>query len=150
MHLSSSKQFISVLLFPLLTLLLGIGIGSAYKDTVVVPSQGSTSGSTLIKQNELPQEKNLGVFWDVWKRLEKEHPDSKKITEKEFIYGAIKGLASSINDPYTYFLTPTESKEFTTSLNGELEGIRRSSYCGCHITRHPCRKIWITTRGYFV
>lgn len=123
MHLSSSKQFISVLLFPLLTLLLGIGIGSAYKDTVVVPSQGSTSGSTLIKQNELPQEKNLGVFWDVWKRLEKEHPDSKKITEKEFIYGAIKGLASSINDPYTYFLTPTESKEFTTSLNGELEGI---------------------------
>lgn len=124
MHLSSPKQFISIFLLPLLTLFLGIGIGSSHGPINAPSLLTSTTGSVFAQSTATtPDEHNLALFWDVWKRLQKEHPDGKKVTEEDLIYGATKGLAASIGDPYTYFLTPAESKEFNTSLNGELEGI---------------------------
>jgi len=39
------------------------------------------------------------------------------------IYGAISGMVGSLEDPYTVFMDPAESEEFSASLNGKLEGI---------------------------
>jgi carboxyl-terminal processing protease len=38
-------------------------------------------------------------------------------------YGSIKGLAGAMNDPYTVFMTPTETKEFSNDMAGTFEGI---------------------------
>jgi len=38
-------------------------------------------------------------------------------------YGAIKGMVASIEDPYTFFLTPTENKQSKDDLGGRFEGI---------------------------
>lgn len=66
---------------------------------------------------------NFDMFWKVWDTLEKKYVDQKKLDEKKMYYGAIKGMVASIEDPYTFFLTPTENKQSKDDLGGRFEGI---------------------------
>lgn len=81
-----------------------------------------------------PTEKNLtsevkkqtidfSLFWDVWDKLEEKYIDKNKLDSKEMVYGSIKGLVSSLGDPYTFFLTPEENKRSKDDLQGKFEGI---------------------------
>lgn len=131
MRPSSPQQLVAFLLLPILTFFLGIGIGSSTDKKVenkVVQTNATTSGSSLqtketVSLNAEQVTSQMKIFWEVWNRLRTEHPDGKSVSDKDMLYGATKGIANAIGDPYTYFLTPEESKEFNTSLNGELEGI---------------------------
>ena len=38
-------------------------------------------------------------------------------------YGALKGMVASVDDPYTFFLTPDENKLSKADLEGKFEGI---------------------------
>ena len=38
-------------------------------------------------------------------------------------YAAIKGIISTLDDPYTSFYTPEEAKEFMQEIEGSFEGI---------------------------
>lgn len=62
-------------------------------------------------------------FWQVWDILNKKYPDADKVTNKERIYGAIKGLAASYGDPYTVFFDPEENKSFNETISGEFSGV---------------------------
>ncbi len=66
---------------------------------------------------------DFNLFWDVWDILQKEYVDKEKINEKKMFYGAIKGLVSSLDDPYTVFMEPKIAKEFSDDLAGTFEGI---------------------------
>lgn len=66
---------------------------------------------------------NFDMFWKVWDTLEKKYVDQKKLDSKKMYYGAIKGMVASIEDPYTFFLTPTENKQSKDDLGGRFEGI---------------------------
>lgn len=66
---------------------------------------------------------NFDMFWKVWDTLEKKYVDQKKLDQKKMYYGAIKGMVASIEDPYTFFLTPTENKQSKDDLGGRFEGI---------------------------
>lgn len=63
------------------------------------------------------------MFWKVWDLVEKKYVDKKKVDPKKMYYGAIKGLVASIEDPYTFFLTPSENKQSKEGLEGKFEGI---------------------------
>lgn len=81
------------------------------------------TGATL-EERQRGAAGNLALLWDVYGRLIKFHPDASGVEDKEFVYGAIKGLTAAVGDPYTYFLTPEESNEFIhVDLNSELQGI---------------------------
>jgi carboxyl-terminal processing protease len=73
------------------------------------------------KQNQ----KNLdfSVFWDAWDKLEQKFVDKKKLEPQKMFYAAIKGMVSSVDDPYTFFLTPDENKQSKEDLGGKLQGI---------------------------
>ncbi|MDX9970290.1 MAG: S41 family peptidase [Candidatus Gracilibacteria bacterium] len=73
--------------------------------------------------NTSPDKVSLSLFWEVWNKLEKEYLETDKIDYETMMYGAIKGMVDSLGDPYTVFMDPTESKEFSDSLGGTLEGI---------------------------
>jgi len=66
---------------------------------------------------------NLSLFWETWEKLEKKYVDKKKVEQKKMLYGAIKGMVASLEDPYTFFLTPEENKQSKQDLQGRFEGI---------------------------
>jgi carboxyl-terminal processing protease len=67
---------------------------------------------------------NFTLFWDVWKTLENEYVEEDRVSEEERVYGAIKGMVSSYEDPATVFLTPDETEDFNASNEGKyFEGI---------------------------
>jgi len=66
---------------------------------------------------------DMQLFWDVWGLLAGKYVDPQVLDYKEMVYGAIRGMVYSLDDPYTTFLTPKENKDFQASMEGTLEGI---------------------------
>ncbi|PIV09003.1 hypothetical protein COS31_02755 [Candidatus Roizmanbacteria bacterium CG02_land_8_20_14_3_00_36_15] len=66
---------------------------------------------------------DFSLFWEVWDKVEKKYVDKNKLDPQKMFYGAIKGLVASLNDPYTFFLTPDENKQSKDDLGGKFEGI---------------------------
>jgi carboxyl-terminal processing protease len=85
---------------------------------------------------------DINTFWKVWDILDNEFVTTKhkdklgqeisSTTVSEFdnlskeerrIYGAIKGMVDSEQDPYTVFFTPEEATGFETEIKGSFEGV---------------------------
>ena len=62
-------------------------------------------------------------FWKAWGVLNSKFVGSSTPSGEERLWGAIEGLASSYNDPFTVFLPPVESKNFTDEISGSFEGV---------------------------
>lgn len=69
-------------------------------------------------------------FQDLWLMkqarviLETYHVDGEEgISEKDLLHGAIRGMVSALDDPYTRFLDPDELKEEEIELQGEYGGL---------------------------
>lgn len=73
---------------------------------------------------EVPPDKELdfSLFWKVWSTLEDEYFDKSKLVPAKMVYGAIKGMVSAIEDPYTIFLPPSENKVVQEDLLGSFDG----------------------------
>lgn len=80
-----------------------------------------------VGENPQQQQQNggidLGLFWNVVSRINNEYVEAGAIQPDKALYGAIKGMVASLNDSYTVFMDPEESKQFQQDLNGQLEGI---------------------------
>ncbi|GIW64556.1 MAG: peptidase S41 [Patescibacteria group bacterium] len=80
--------------------------------------------NNLQKQFSLPNSfNNNQTFSKVLDILQKKYVDKQKINQEKLYYGAIKGAVASLNDPYTFFLTPEENKQSKDDLQGKFEGI---------------------------
>lgn len=66
---------------------------------------------------------DLSLFWDVWSRLQAYYVDPHTLDPQTMIYGAIKGMVAALDDPYTVFMDPEETREFKHNLQGTLQGI---------------------------
>lgn len=72
-------------------------------------------------QNGKDSSVDFSLFWEAWNKLkEKSVAD---IDSKELMYGSISGLLSSLDDPYTTFMSPAENKRFKEDIQGEFSGI---------------------------
>ena len=73
---------------------------------------------------QTPPEKNVdfSLFWRVWDSLDESYYDETKLVDSEMVYGAIKGMVSSLGDPYTIYLPPSENKVVQEDLSGSFEG----------------------------
>ncbi len=115
---------------PIATLLLGIGVGAAFErerfetqwNTLSnVYSGASGSGKTV--QTDPEQEVDMGLMWDVWRKLSAYYIDPEELQIDKMMFGAVEGMVNAVGDPYTVFMTPTASHEFESELSGTLEGI---------------------------
>ena len=82
--------------------------------------QVALGSSTTIKDDN---NFDFNVYWEAWDSLRSNFVYKSKIKDKDMFYGSIKGLAASANDPYTVFMTPKETKDFSNELAGTFEGI---------------------------
>lgn len=81
--------------------------------------------SFKVTNKTAPPEKDLdfSLFWKVWNKLEEKYLIKENIDQEQMFYGAIRGLASSLGDPYTVFLPPQANKKVKEDLNGSFEGV---------------------------
>lgn len=115
-HLKT-KSTITTFLFVLVFFGLGIYIGFHI--------QSDVSKITTISNKENPTTilTDFSPFWKVWKTIDEKNPDAKKATNQDRVYGAISGLVGSLNDPYSVFFNPTETKSFEDDIAGSFSGI---------------------------
>lgn len=114
-HKQPNVKVIIVSLSLILGFSIGILITTAYfKLTQNNQSQRVFGENTQIFDNEFINE--------VYKIFQEEYigelPDKDELT-----YGVVKGLISSLNDPYTFFLDPEETKDYLSSRSPNFEGI---------------------------
>ncbi len=66
---------------------------------------------------------DFNLFWDAWVKVQEKFVNRSKLDYQQMVYGAISGMLASLEDPYTIFMSPRENKDFSQSLQGNLEGI---------------------------
>jgi len=114
------KKYISLsILAVLLAVIFGLGffVGQSSQ-----PSIEKIEGLTN-KQLGQPPLVDFGLFWDAWHLIEEKYVDRDNLNRQGMIYGAISGLLKSLDDPYSVFMEPTESKKFIDDMGGSFEGI---------------------------
>ncbi|HEY4520281.1 MAG TPA: S41 family peptidase [Candidatus Paceibacterota bacterium] len=98
----------------------GVGVFVSRSSTFL-----STPGNQIVTNQDLgkPQEVDFSIFWKTWSLLKEKHVDRESLDYQKMIYGAIKGLVGSINDPYTSFFEPAQSKKFQEEISGTFGGV---------------------------
>ncbi len=66
---------------------------------------------------------DFNLYWEVWDNVKSSYVDKNMLKDKDLFYGSLKGLAESTGDPYTMFMDPAETKEFSDDMAGVFEGI---------------------------
>lgn len=91
---------------------------------------GFHNGSTINKVVSVTNKENPDVikadfadFWKVWNLINEKYPDSALVSDEDRVNGAISGLVSSLNDPYSMFLAKDEAKSFEEDISGSFSGI---------------------------
>jgi carboxyl-terminal processing protease len=117
------------------TLILGILVVLAFGTGFYTDSyfKSSGSGSVVFVSNSDQSQViststiDMAPFWKVWQilgdRFVPTIKASKRIDDQEKLWGAIQGLTSAYGDPYTVFMPPEDSKNFTSDIAGNFEGV---------------------------
>ena len=116
---ASTPKFLGLIILILFVFALGWHVGL---------NQAEKQGNAYLIEQELSRSNDnnkvdMQLFWDVWSLLAGKYVDPQALDYKEMIYGAIRGMVFSLDDPYTTFLTPKENKDFQNDMEGMLEGI---------------------------
>ena len=69
------------------------------------------------------QDLDFALFWRIWDTLEVKYYDTDKLDDTKMVYGAIRGMVSAIEDPYTVFLPPSQNKVVQEDLQGNFSGV---------------------------
>lgn len=76
---------------------------------------------------ESPEDQNItadfGTFWQVWDYIRTAHLQGGKVNDQSKVYGAIRGLVGSLDDPHSEFFSPENNKKFQEDIRGNFGGI---------------------------
>ncbi len=107
-------------------------LGGAFYMGVYIGAEKVSSGYATAQVMNIINKDSVAIstttdfapFWLAWNTLNDKYVSSKKIPgDQERVWGAIKGLTSSLGDPYTIFFPPEESKNFESDIAGNFEGV---------------------------
>ena len=99
----------------------GLVIGQKREKTVGAKT-GIVTGKSDTKPDYLTKDVEMSQFWKVWDTVKKEYLRSPTADPKLF-YGSIKGMVSSLGDPYSVYFDPEEASQFARQLEGSFDGI---------------------------
>jgi len=107
MNFPTKKILISVFLVSALLTSFGLGIYFGKNQCDICP----------------PEDLDFSLFWEAYHKLEEKFVDKGKFNTQNLIYGAISGMVKSLEDPYTVFFNPDQTKKFLEDVKGVFEGI---------------------------
>lgn len=84
------------------------------------------------------QSLDLQLLYSVLDKVNSQYYDKGKVDTQKMLYGAISGMLSSLDDPYTSFFPPKQNSDFKTQLAGEFSGI------GAELSLSSDNKIQVT------
>ncbi|MCR4325669.1 MAG: S41 family peptidase [Patescibacteria group bacterium] len=117
----------------------GLAIGA-----LLFASAGFVAGALLATNSMLgavgiappgaPEGVDFTPVWKAWRVIDEKFVPAAVATttsaatttadlNQERVWGLISGLSASLNDPYTFFLPPSENKEFAADMSGSFEGV---------------------------
>lgn len=83
---------------------------------------GQAQPSPVNSPETADQRPNLGLYWQVWDLLERDfYGQQPDLTQRT--YGSVRGLVSTFEDPYTYFVEPQPHQLQSDNLRGSFGGI---------------------------
>lgn len=68
-----------------------------------------------------PDGVNFDLFWQTWNQVHQDFVGP--VDDQQLLYGAIRGMVSGLDDPYTVFFDPDEAKRFNEDVQGKFYGI---------------------------
>ena len=117
MHTSKRFSLAIILGFVILgSFSFGFFAGSTQGPESAVPALIANSDSAV--QDSV----DFSTFWKAWTVLNDKFAGTST-PPQERVWGSIKGLADSFNDPYTVFFPPEEAKIFEEEIKGNFEGV---------------------------
>ncbi len=97
---------------------------------IIIFGVGFKAGEYKINQSFVPTASQISsrnfdfnLLYETMAQVEDKFIDKKKVDYQKMYYGAIKGMVSALEDPYTFFLTPEENEQSKEDLEGKFEGI---------------------------
>lgn len=93
----------------------GYGYGVRHQADIRPPAyvNNSTEGK--------PSSVDFALFWQAWNKARELYNGSSN--PQDMVYGAISGMVSSLGDPYSVFLKPSDNEALSSDLSGQFEGI---------------------------
>ncbi len=100
---------------------IGFGLGGflGYK----IAEQRLNQIQVVVNNSGKTSDVDMNLFWKVWSVIENKYVKRDSLDRKNMIYGAIGGLVDSLEDPYSVFMKPADSKVFSENLSGLIGGI---------------------------
>jgi len=105
-----------------LALLAGIFIGGAFFGYANRPAIEKVR-ILFNKESAKSAEIDFSPFWKAWNVIESKYVSSDGKDSQNMVWGAIKGLVGSLDDPYSVFFSPQESKQFQEDMQGDFGGV---------------------------
>lgn len=109
------KYFLILLLVLFFSLGVYIGYNSRTEEIKIV--------NIANKDSDLVDQTDFSPFWKAWSVIDEKFPNANKVNNKDRVYGAISGLVKSLNDPYTTFFNPEDTKNFEEDMSGSFVGV---------------------------
>ena len=112
-----------------LILIFGAGFFAAHVyvlddfDTILSTSSHTSTIAAIEIDEEVIKDIDLNQFWEVWSVVNERFAYPERLTNEARVVGAIKGMVSSLDDPYTEFFDPVTGESFVESVRGSFEGI---------------------------
>ncbi len=114
---SKTKQSSFTVLIAIVFFIFGMYVGDKGRPEVEQANTIYNKDSGVISKTDFTP------FWKAWNTINEKYPGGDKITDQKRVYGAIAGLMSSLDDPYSVFFPPEEAKMFAEEIAGNFSGV---------------------------
>jgi carboxyl-terminal processing protease len=114
---SKIKYYVLAILCIALFFVLGVYIGDNNR-----PEIDKVLGVSN-KETQVATQADFSPFWKVWNTMNEKSLTVSQISDQDKVYGAISGLVGSLNDPYSEFFNPDETKSFESQISGSFDGV---------------------------
>lgn len=118
MHRFFRKGFLIIFLLGFILFIFGAGFYYGKSQVPATPPQGIINADL-----GQPAGTDFSLFWQAWRVLEEKFVDPAKIDYKKMLFGAISGMTNALDDPYTVYMKPADSKIFKEDVSGEFQGV---------------------------